>query len=228
VSKDPLEELFGPQPEEPKPVPARERLQQEQAERVRTAKLRTEPGPRDRASRAKPWIVVGLVAVVALVASILVVNLARAGGDADEAGRQEAPATSSARPSSDASDTGDAAAKDDAAKDDDAKDADEDDGVPAVDPGQTNTLDIPAWGVTSQLSAKFGSASYKIPDNVNLVLSSPLIDQLPCDGQWGVTRHDDGTYTVLKPAERCAAAPELYDEIWGLTAALVDSIEPVG
>lgn len=226
MSKDPLEELFGPQPEEPKPVPARERLQQEQAERVRTAKLQTGQGPRDRGSRAKPWIVVGLVAVVALVASILVVNLARAGGDADEAGQQKTPTTTSARPSSDATDADDPGSKDDDARDKDAEDTD--DGVPAVDPGQTNTLDIPAWGVTSQLSAKFGSASYKIPDNVNLVLSSPLIDQLPCEGQWGVTKQGDGSYAVLKPAERCAAAPELYDELWGLTAALVDSIEPVG
>lgn len=235
MSKDPFEELFGPEDAgaqaEPRPVPARERLSYEQAERVRTAQLATEPkrtGAR-RAPQALPWIVVGAVAVIAIVVSIVLVNLARGDAGANEAttGRPSttAPsATPSPTPSSDAEEDADGAGN---AEDEDPNE------VPAVEVGPTSTLDIPAWGVTSQLSQKFGMTSYVIPDNVNLQLSSPLIDSLPEEcaamrSQWGVTQGADGSYTVLKPAERCEAAPELYDELWGLTDAFAKSVTPVG
>ena len=225
MSRDPLDELFGPGGEEPKPVPARERLAFEQAERVRTAQLSTEPRRRggDRAAQAKPWIVVGVVAVLALIASILVVNLARGGGEPEPtaAPGTQAPTTTS-RPTTSAP----------AETETPETERPDEDRVPSVDVGPTNRLDIPAWGVTAQLSAKFGMTSYSIPDNVNLVLDSPLINSLPDScadmrDDWGITKQEDGTFTVRKPAQRCEAAPEVYDELWGLTAALVDSVKPL-
>ncbi|GAA2185531.1 hypothetical protein GCM10009786_02330 [Leucobacter alluvii] len=242
MSKDPFEELFGPAdaeppaetrpvpPAEPQPVPARDRLSYEQAERVRTAQLSTEPrseGTR-AAPKALPWIVVGAVAVIAIIVCIVLVNLARGGSDDGNASNQEP--TTTAAPSATPSPSSGA---DDADADDaDAEDTDPDE-VPAVEVGPTTPLDIPAWGVTSQLSLKFGMTSYSIPDNVNLQLSSPLINSLPeeCAAmrtQWGITQGADGTYSVLKPAERCEAAPELYDELWGLTDAFAKSITPAG
>nr|WP_249290985.1 hypothetical protein [Leucobacter manosquensis] len=179
------------------------------------------------APKALPWIVVGAVAVIAIIVCIVLVNLARGGSDDGNASNQEP--TTTAAPSATPSPSSGA---DDADADDDAEDTDPDE-VPAVEVGPTTPLDIPAWGVTSQLSLKFGMTSYSIPDNVNLQLSSPLINSLPeeCAAmrtQWGITQGADGTYSVLKPAERCEAAPELYDELWGLTDAFAKSITPAG
>lgn len=233
MSKDPLEELFGPAGEDTEPVaqpvPARQRLAQEQAERVRTQQLPAERGgssPRERASArppALPWIVVGIVAVLAIAASIVTVNLVRGAGAADEAAssteQSTAPATSEPT----------APAPDDDEDEDESPETDPD-GPPRVDVGETSTMAIDAWGVTSELSQRFGSTQYAIPDNVNLVLSSSLLDEFPesCADMragWGATRAEDGTYSVLRPAETCAEAPELYDEVWGLVAAWVETIQ---
>ncbi|MEJ6489042.1 hypothetical protein PQI23_04825 [Leucobacter sp. USCH14] len=236
MSKDPFEELFGPAdadpPAEPRPVPARERLSYEQAERVRTAQLETEPrrqGTRG-APKALPWIVVGAVAVIAIIVCIVLVNTVRGGTSSDNAADQEPTTTSAPNETPSPSPSNEADDDPDGSDDADAADPNE---VPAVEVGPTSTLDIPAWGVTSELSQKFGMTSYVIPDNVNLQLSSPLIDSLPeeCAAmrtQWGVTKGSDGTYSVLKPAETCEAAPELYDELWGLTDAFAKSVTPVG
>ncbi len=220
---------------------ARERLAYEQAERVRTAQLIASPragandGPAkgrptddrsgdDRAASAKPWIVVGIVAVLALIASILIVTTARTGTQDPEPGSAPTTQEQTTTTSPTTSEPGET-------QEPETEEPDEN-RVPSVEVGPTTELRIEAWGATSQLSTKFGMTSYTIPDNVNLVLSSPLIDQLPpsCAAmrdQWGATRLENGTFTVRKPAERCEAAPELYDELWGLTAAFVESIAPM-
>jgi hypothetical protein len=223
VSKDPLEELFGPISEEPEPAPvqARERLSYEQAERVRTAQLQTTE--RGRSSAAKPWIVVGAVAAVAIVLSIVVVNLARGSGDPEPAATTAPTATKTPSPSKTTTPTPEKSETPEEPK----KDA-----VPKVEVGPTSSLPIPAWGVSSELSQKFGSTSYSIPDNTNLRLESPLINSLPesCAAmrtQWGAKRLEDGTFEVAKPADPCADAPELYDELWGLTDAFVQSFKPL-
>lgn len=245
MSRDPLEELFGISdegdrqqpateqmaPVQPAPVPARNRLVQEQAERVRTSQLpagKSGPATRatsvdpSRAAQAKPWIVVGVIAVLAIVASIVVLNIARGGQEtAPEATQGPQPTTTEPSPSP--------TMGDDAQTDGDAEEEDEQpaaDAPPQVDVGPTNTMRIDAWGVTSELSQRFGSTSYAIPDNVNLVLTSDLLASFPdsCAAMrqgWGATRQEDGTFTVLRPAEPCAEAPELYGEVWGLVDAWV-------
>lgn len=223
MNRDPLEELFGQTSEHTQPVPARDRLAYEQGDRVRTAQLHTEPRSSARSIAAKPWIIVGAVAVLALIASILVVNLARGGGDGSEAStpaQTEAPATSEPTPTPSASET--------PKKEDPEEKSDE---VPKVDVGATNLLDIPDWGVTSQLSSKFGMTSYRLEGN-DLVLDSPLTNSLPeacadMRGAWGITKTSNGSFEVRKPATRCDAAPELYDELWGLAAAFAESVKPI-
>lgn len=238
MSKDPLEELFGPISEETTPIPARQRLQQEQAERVRAKQTATKPldqavgvgalaaeKPERPQSNAKPWVIIGIIAIVAIVASIVIVSLVR-GQDADEAAN-DGPSQTTQTDDSATDDTG--GSTDDEAEDEpEDEDEDEDSGfdVPKVTVGPTNTLKIGPWNATSQLSEKFGMTSFSIPDNVHMKLDSPLIAQLPssCQGDWGVTKTDDG-YEVLKP-DSCSEAPEVYDEIWGLLDAYVKTIKP--
>lgn len=237
MSKDPFEELFGPAdsaepPTEPQPVPARQRLSYEQAERVRTAQLSTEPRTArtqsGEAPRALPWIVVGVVAVVAIVVCIVLVNVVR-GGEASETPKPSSSpsSTPSATPTPSAADDDDST---DAQADADGDDADDPNAVPDVEVGPTSQLQITQWNATSDLSQKFGRTQYYIEGENLQLLESPLIASLPesCAAmrtQWGATRGADGTFTLMKPAEKCAAAPEVYDEIWGLTDAFVKTIK---
>jgi len=221
VSKDPFEELFGPAAEEPmpqtRPMPARQRLAQEQEVRVRASQPAA-AARSDRAGRAKPWIVVGIIAVLAIVASITVVNLARGGGQ-DPASSTAGPSTSEPAPQTTAPPTTDP-------EEETPTEEPEEDKVPKVEVGPTMSLPITQLGVTSQLSGKFGSTLYRIENNnTEIHLDSALISQLPCEGNWGAVRTESGKFEVLKPAERCAAAPELYDELWGLTDAWVKTIK---
>ncbi|WP_336651947.1 MULTISPECIES: hypothetical protein [unclassified Leucobacter] len=234
MNRDPFEELFGASSKNdahesaPAPVPARERLAYEQAERVRTSQLpaskRTSPadpgdGSGDRAARAKPWIVVGIVAVLALIASIMILNLAR--------GTQETPQpTTDATPTQTPKTTSPAKPK--TTNDDDDTPTSQPSGPPTVDVGPTYDMAIGPWNATSQISQRFGPVNFNIPDGVNLVLTSDLLSSFPdsCAAMregWGATKTDAG-YVVRKPATRCAAAPELYDEVWGLTDAWVRTI----
>lgn len=225
MSKDPLEELFGPISEDPQPVPARERLSYEQSERVHTAKLQTADS--DRGAGAKPWIIVGIVAVVAIVLSIVVVNLVRGDGADPEPTASTAPSTSATK-----TPTTTTPGKTETPEETKAPETPAADQVPKVAVGDTSPLPITQWGATSQLSQKFGSAFYNIDGDDRLVLTSPLIDSLPmsCEAmrsQWGAIRVEGGKFEIAKPAERCAETPELYDELWGLTDAFVKSIEPL-
>lgn len=177
----------------------------------------SEPSPQveDRGAQAKPWIVVGIIAVLAIIASIIVVNVVRGAGEAGPTAAPSPQQTSGSAQTPTPSEE----------PDETEEPADEDGDVPQVDPGETMTLSISQWGVSGELSNKFGSTNYTLENgNTELWLSSPLINQLPCEGPWGVVRTAGGGYEVLKPAERCAAAPEVYDELWGLTDAFVKSI----
>lgn len=180
--------------------------------------------PRERRERPAgliPWIVVGAVTVVALIASVLIVTTARG---ADEAEPAPAPTTQT-----DPSSTPDPVQTPEPT--DEPDEPEDSDAVPDVEVGSTFDVPIEAWGVTAQASNKFGSVSYKFidGDNSTLILSSGLIDSLPAScsamhDQWGVKK-SGGDYELVKPAERCDDASAVYDEIWGLMAALVDSIK---
>ncbi|WP_336660687.1 hypothetical protein [Leucobacter sp. USHLN153] len=237
MSKDPFEELFGDSESdeprtEPQPVPARQRLSYEQAERVRTSQLAAAPAKRTSRSgippKTIPWIIVGAVALVAILVSMILINMSRSSepSSAPTSAPTTGAPTETTSPETEAPDADDEADK---PAEDEKPDAD---AVPKVDVGPTSELNIEPWAATSQLSQKFGMTSYYIPDSTNLELSSPLIDSLPesCAAmrtQWGATKNADGTFSIRKPAEPCADAKELYDELWGLTDAFVKSIKPV-
>lgn len=238
MNKDPLEELFGSLDDTPEPVPARERLAQEQAERVRTAQMpaersatrststlpREEPKARpDRTAQAKPWIIVGIVAVVAILTSIIVLNMAR--GD-DSAGAKPTPTSS---PSASPKPTTTKPATPEKEKPETEKP--DEDKPPVVDVGMTSPFPITQWGASSQWPGRLGAASYALsgPDNAELRLTGELFDSFPesCKAmrqEWGATRLADGSFEVAKPAAKCEAAPELYDEVWGLLHAWTETI----
>lgn len=207
------------------PVPARKRLAHEQAERVHTAQQPASSRGNVTSSRL-PWIIVGAVAVIAIVVSIVVVNIARGTESAPEANTNTTtePTTPQPEPESDTpSPTTPETPKPEERPKDEA---------PSVEVGPTDVMLIGPWNATSQLSQRFGPARFEIPDNVNLQLSSGLLDSFPesCAAMrtaWGATRLDDGTFQVRKPAESCAEAPELYDTVWGLVTAWVETIKPV-
>ncbi len=172
---------------------------------------------RKRNPHLLPWIVTGLVVIVALVASMVIVNIARSSSSGTET-----PAPT--QPTQSASATADADGDEDP-----AEETENPDEPPSVEVGSTFDLPIQNWGVTAQVSSKFGNQVRYTFEGDNLILSSEVIDSLPdacaeMRQQWGIQKSGD-SYSVLKPAERCSEAPELYDEIWGLTAAAVDSIQ---
>lgn len=172
--------------------------------------------------RFLPWLVVGGGAIVVLVAALLVVGGVRGGG---EPATTAAPSTPSSAPST--ATTPPPTTPEETSEPTESP-ADE---PPQVEVGQTMRLDIPQWGITADLSTRFGQTSYMIDANNRLVLTSALIDSLPescaaMRAEWGIVKVE-AAYEVLKPAERCAAAPEVYDELWGLTAAIVESIQPL-
>lgn len=170
-----------------------------------------------------PWIIVGAGAVIALIASIFIVNALGGGSEPTPTAAPtatEAPATD-ATPSTSPSPSTDPEPSEAAG-----------DQPPKVEVGPTMALDVPFWGITADLSTRFGQTSYAIDADSRLVLTSALISSLPescaaMRSEWGISRVGDATFEVLKPAQRCAEAPELYDEIWGLSAAMVESIRPL-
>ena len=242
MSKDPFEELFGPAGQEEvgqtQPVPARERLAYEQAERVRTAQLpyASDGGggavaSRDRSAQAKPWIIVGFIALIAIVVSIIVINALRGGEPPVADGNSTNTTTSQSATSTPPATQTEQPTTDSPKPEQTEKPEKPGDEPPVIDPGQTFTMPIGPWNATSQLSARFGATNFAIPDGTNLILSSDLLNQFPasCEAmskQWGAKRLDDGTYEVLRPAGTCTENPALYDEVWGLTAAWVKTINP--
>ena len=205
-------------PRATQPMPARQRLAHEQAERVHNSQ-RPEKQPKTL-GKALPWIIVAIIAIAAIVVAIVLVN-----GTGNKPAPTPEPQTNSADATSDGN-TPEPEEPEAVIPPEPEKQEDE---VPSVEVGATNTLPIEAWDATSELSARLGSASYSIPDNKNLELSSDLIASFPADcgysdGAWGATKNDDGTYSVRRPAA-CDAAPGLYSEVWGLLAAWVDTIK---
>lgn len=110
-------------------------------------------------------------------------------------------------------------------------------GAPDIDPGPTSPMDIENWGITVDVSTKFGRTAYEITGNT-LLIDNSIIQSFPesCAALrtgWGITKASpparngvvvgDSAYNIAKPAGNCPANPTLYNEVWGLTQAMVDS-----
>lgn len=181
--------------------------------------------------RVLPWLIVVGGAVVALLAAIFIV------GSLTSDREPAAPPAASPSPTEGTSGSGSpspSAPSGNGSGGDEGEPGDETptepgSEVPSVDVGPTQGMDIVHWNTQVDLSQKLGlSVQYMIMGE-NLELSSQLINSYVevCGGSWGMTRVADGEFAVLKPAERCAAQPEVYDELWGLLDAMVESARPL-
>ncbi|WP_166987081.1 hypothetical protein [Canibacter zhoujuaniae] len=167
-----------------------------------------------------PWIIVAVIAVLALLASFFVVNAVNnSGGNSSETTQSDTAKSESDEESSEKNST----AKPAVPKVQEVPVA----ATPQADPGQTFELDIAQLGRTVDISSKFGrSVRYEIPDGTQVILRSDLIESLPATcaemrAQFGFKVAANGSFEVMKPDTVCSAAPEVYNEIWGLLEAAV-------
>lgn len=172
-------------------------------------------GSEPRGKKALPWVLVGAGAIIAIVASIVVINGVR-GSDTPAPAETTAPATSAPTTTSPSPTT---------APTTEPTTSPEPDAAPTVDPGDTYPLAITQWGLTVDRSNSFGgSTPYELQEgNTRAMFELPLAQSLPesCAAArtgWGLLKKDDATLEVIRPMPRCtdAAAAAVYDKIWGL------------
>lgn len=167
-------------------------------------------GHTTKRSAILPWAIVGVIALLALLGAAFFVTAQQSAGE-----------QSTVQQSTDG-DSGQSSTKD-SSKIPTAEPVPTSE-VPEVEVGQTLTLHITQWNKQVDISSKFGSTWYQLQDgNTKAQLNSALIDSLPescaeMRTQFGFELAED-KLTVLKPNQTCAAATELYNEIWGLLDA---------
>lgn len=173
-------------------------------------------GSEARGRKALPWLIVGGGAVVAIIASIFVINGVR--------GTETPPPTDTPAVTSEPSPTepSTTASPEPSEKPDPKPDV-----APVVDPGSTYDLSISQWGLTVPRSDAFGgSTPYTLFDNDSRAMFTlPLAESLSgtCDQAskpevWGLLKKDDGKLEVIRPEPRCTDPGDaaVYDKIWGL------------
>jgi len=182
--------------------------------------------------RVLPWLIVTGGVVVALLAAFFVVS-SLTGGDKPQNGADSSATTDGStqtegdkNSTTDANQGGSSPSKT-TTPTTPSKTTPPASKVPAVEVGPTMNMPIPFWSTQVDLSQKLGNVSFQITGD-KLVLTSSLISSLPasCAGDWGMTKVANG-FEVLKPAAACTAAPELYDELWGLMDAMVKTARPL-
>lgn len=191
---------------------------------------------RQRSPHLIPWLVTGIIAILALLLSVVVLNISRDDGknDAEEppAGVEE-PAEPDEETPDEAPDTEvepEPEPEVDPARPDDAIDTSH------VDPGETYFLKVEwdGWHVSTEVSNKFSPWEYRLEGEGNkyLILDSELIDSLPASCEhmvdsWGLEHADDGNYKAMSPQEMCAANTSLYTEILGLVRHMEKTVKPL-
>lgn len=191
----------------------------------------TEVDVPERSPHFIPWITVGAIAVVAIVVSIVLVTVFR-GAPAPET---DTPTTGQDESSevSEAPTVQEPPAKEEPKVDDNSGAPVVVGDAPKVDMGSNAVeVEIGPWKVKAKFAAKFGYFEFTVPEPNTLLLTSPWFDEFPdsCKDmrtQFGITKIDDNTYEVKRPAQTCAAAPELYDEVWGQIAATIKTFKPI-
>ena len=170
-----------------------------------------------------PWIVVGLASVLAILVSILVMNLSRGGAEVTADPVQTTAPTASPKPTT--SPTTKPTTKPT------SEPTPSRDRAPAVDVGTTSSMRIDQWNAVTDVSGRFGALNY-VFDGETMQITSALTDSFPasCGATmktgWGIERVAGTSYKVVKPAGQCADSPELYDQVWGLMQAMADAIKP--
>jgi hypothetical protein len=176
--------------------------------------------------KALPWIIVGGGLIIALVASVLVINGVR--GNGDDPAPSPAPTTTEAPPT-----TTEAPEPTETPEPEPTPDE-----APVVDVGSTWTLPIDQWSINVEMSSKYGgSTPYELRDgNTRAMFTLPLAASLPdsCAHArepwvWGLLKNDDGTLEAIRPEPRCtdADAAAVYDTLWGLLDASAKSATPM-
>lgn len=166
-----------------------------------------------------PWIVVGGVAILAILISIIMVNVTRSSNAEAEPAPTSEPVVVSPAPTNTASPKPTVEPEPEA------------DTAPTVDVGNTSEMRIDQWNAVTQVSGRFGALNYVV-EGETMRITSALTDSFPAScgptmkTGWGVERVGGTTYQVVKPASKCADSPELYDQVWGLTQAMADAIKP--
>ncbi|GAA1323547.1 hypothetical protein ACFSWE_09360 [Leucobacter albus] len=221
----------------PAPAPVRPRIQapepvspRARAQRSAPDDLQTRPVPAGgkRSVAALPWIIVGAVAAIALVGSLIVVNALR-GDEAKPEPTSEAPApqpSDTEEPETEAPEpTTEKPVTDEA---------------PKVDVGPNPIhMEISYANISVDSSQKLTRPQwqYIAGPPVRVMFESGLMNSFPdscaamrspeLQSPWGIEQGEDGKWTVVRPAGTCAADPELYDEVWGLMQAVADSVKPL-
>ncbi len=153
-------------------------------------------------------------AVIAIIASIFIINGVR--GGEDPAPSPSTPSTSE-QPVETEQPTSEPSPSEEPEPEPDAGD------VPQVDVGPSiYPIPITQWGITVDKSQKLGSVNYtEQGDSVmfDITLAQSLPESCAAARQgWGLRKLDDGKLEVIRPEPRCSDtdAAAVYDEIWGL------------
>ncbi|GAA3594374.1 hypothetical protein GCM10022198_17740 [Klugiella xanthotipulae] len=180
----------------------------------------------DRNSKAFPWMIVSIIALVAIVIAVFVVVIVN-GARSDE---PEAVETTSVLTSAPVATSTPPAVEEETPVNSD---------VPEVEVGPTKSLAVSQWGVTFDYSTKLGAPAYSIEGDTVLV-DTALVQTLPesCAAArvgWGFSRTTaaDAThvnqvgeyyYGIAMPTSGCSEDSALFDELHGLYAALAASV----
>lgn len=193
---------------------------------------------RERSPHLIPWIVTGALAVIAILVSLIVMNLAGAQGGDDNTDKPEVtepvkpePVKPDPQPKPDPKPEEPEEPEVDPNRPDDAIDTAD------VSVGTTFSLDVEheGWHMNTEVPNKFGMEwRYKLEDgNRYLVLQySSLIDSLPesCSaqrGQWGLERMEDGSFKAYSPQQMCTENEALYTELLGLVRHMEETAKPL-
>lgn len=186
------------------------------------------PAAKKRSIPALPWIIVGAVAVLALVGAFLVVK-AISGDDEKPESTTEAPAPTTSAPSGDETEAPEPTPEEP-----------EEPKVPTADVGPNPiSMDISYAGISVESSQKLTNPLwfYQAGPPERVMFESGLMNSFPdaCaamrspvgQSPWGIEKGEDGTWSVVRPAGTCSADSKLYDEVWGLMQAVADSAKPL-
>lgn len=187
-----------------------------------------EPGSDDRGKQKLiAWLVVAIIALAAIVVALIFIIPAFDGSENNKPTPSPTQTTAQPTPSPTQTTQSPTPTPSPTSTND----------APVVDPGTTSPMDVPFWKVTFAVSTKFGSTQYNITGNT-LLIDNAMIQSFPesCAALrtgWGITKATPPAvngvvvagvaYNIAKPSGTCAADPQLLNEVWGLTQAMVDS-----